>query len=113
VRAAIAVLFAVTLVSSASAAAERRYTSPDQQLYAVIGRGRTPENGFVEVYTANGRLITAWGFGGPRGTHRQVLRPAWSADSKRFLFTVTSSAPQRRSARFAFVRGAREIREVR
>ena len=112
-KAPLALLIAVALASSAFAESQaRRYRSPDQQLYATIRRGNTPESGHVDVYARSGRLITAWGFGGPAGRPRRVLRAAWSPDSELFVFTVTSSPPRPRFTKFAFVRSASAIREM-
>ena len=110
-KAALLLFLLLALESSAFAESRGRYTSPDQQLYAIVRLGNTPESRYVEIYAADKQVITDWGFGGPPGRPRRILDARWSPDSKLFLFTVTNSPPRPRFTKYAFVRSESTIRE--
>lgn len=92
-RAATAVLFCLSLMQAGFARPQQVYKSPNGRLRAavVIATRRTRESR-IEIRIAKGKQLLAESFASPDGDHGRVVEhAAWTANSRFFVLSTTSS----------------------
>ena len=102
----------VSIALAQSPAQPVRFVAPDDQVVAVVVPVNDGAESVVEIRDQKGRVRLKRSFASPDGEHGLwVVRSAWSADSRFFVFTTTSSGGHRpwTSPMFIYVRSRNQL----